>query len=97
MTQDEARAFVEEHERELWQRFEKEMLGTETGDWMWAMPSDPAQPPHVAYVIGARITEAYYENATDKDQAVREILAVTDYRAFLERSGYAVRWTASRR
>jgi hypothetical protein len=57
MTQDEAQAFVREHERELWEEFQQEMLGSETGDWMWATPNNPAQPPHIAYVMGARITE----------------------------------------
>lgn len=88
MTQQEARPFVEQHERELWQRFEPEMHGSETGDWMWSQPADPEQPRHVAYVLGARIVSVYYENARDKDQAIHDILAVTDYPAFLERSGY---------
>jgi hypothetical protein len=91
MTQDEARAFVEQHESELWEQFQQEMLGTETGDWMWRRPSRPDQPPHVAYVLGARITAAYYDNAADKERAVREIMAVVDSPAFLERSGYGER------
>jgi hypothetical protein len=41
--------------------------------------------------MGALITKAYYENADDKEQAIRDILSVTDYPAFLERSGYEPR------
>ncbi len=93
MTQEEARAYVANHELELWERFRLEMLGAETGEWMWATPSDSSQPPHVAYVIGARIARAYYDNAADKRQAVRDILAVTDYPVFLARSGYESRLT----
>ncbi len=89
MTQDKAHGFVLEHERTLWDRFTPMMLEAETGDWMWAAPEDPEQPPHVAYAMGALIARAYYENADDTQQAVREILSVTDYPAFLERSGYA--------
>jgi len=88
MTQEKARQFVEQHERELWPRFKREMLGAETGDWMWSEPADPDQPRHIGYVLGARIVAAYYETAEDKDQAIKDILAVTDYPAFLERSGY---------
>ena len=88
MTQESARGFVLENEAALWERFTPEMLGTEEGDWMWAKPKDPAQPPGVGYVMGALITKAYYENADDKEQAIRDILSVTDYPAFLERSGY---------
>ena len=45
-------------------------------------------PRDLAYVLGSRIVKAYYDRADDKRQAVREILAVTDYPAFLEKSRY---------
>jgi hypothetical protein len=83
---------VLEHEKGLWERFRQEMNSRETGEWMWKTPSDPDQPPHVAYMLGYRIVEAYYNRAENKNEAVREILAVTDYPAFLKRSGYADRF-----
>jgi hypothetical protein len=91
-TQDEARDYVMTHEGELWKRFQAEMTGRETGDWMWQQPSDPEQPPHVAYVMGALIVEAYYNSGSDRERTVNEILSVTDYESFLERSGYARRF-----
>ena len=36
-----------------------------------------------------RIAESYYAKAADKRRAVAEILAVTDYTDFLEKSGYS--------
>ena len=89
ITQDEAVDYTMKHERRLWEWLRKEMHGQETGDWMWSKPSDPEQPRHVGYVMGYLIVESYYNNATDKTQAVREILGVTDYKAFFEQSGYA--------
>lgn len=83
-----ANAFLLEHEEELWKRFQKAMHDRDVGDWMWAEPNDPEQPRDVGYVLGARIVEAYYNRAADKQKAIQEILAVTDYRAFLEKSGY---------
>ena len=83
-----ARKFLLEHEEDLWRRFRPEMLGHETGEWLWSTPSDPEQPRDLGYAIGARIVESFYERAEDKDQAVSEILAITDYEAFLARSGY---------
>jgi hypothetical protein len=88
ITQDKAVDFTLKNEKKLWKRLIKEMHGRETGDWMWSKPSDPEQPNHVGYVIGYRIVEAYYKNAKDKEQALREILSVTDYSTFLEKSGY---------
>jgi hypothetical protein len=92
ITQDEALEFTLQHEKELWDWFRKEMHGRETGDWMWKQPEDPDQPRHVGYVMGYRIVQAYYNNAEDKHQAVLDILSVTDYTAFLEKSGYAGRF-----
>lgn len=85
---NEARDYLLAHEPELWPAFEQEMLGAETGDWLWSEPANPEQPRDIGYALGARIAQAYYDNASDKRQAVAEILAVTDHAAFLERSGY---------
>lgn len=93
ITQDEAVEFFDMDEERLWGEFQKEMHGRETGDWMWSTPSDSLQPPHVGYVLGARIVQAYYDRADDKAAAVREILGVTDYQAFLDASGYADRFS----
>jgi hypothetical protein len=80
------------HESELWERFSSEMAGREPGHWMWAEPMNPAEPRDLGYAMGFMIVRAYYERAEDKAEAVRAILAVTDYPAFLEQSGYAERF-----
>ena len=89
MTQEDTRAYASDNEAEIWQRFQQQMLSDETGDWMWSKPADPEQPRDLAYGFGARIVEAYYENASDKCEALQEIFAVIDYRRFLEKSEYA--------
>ena len=89
-----ARAYAREHEEELWSEFQAVMHGEETGDWLWETPADPDQPQDVGYALGAIIVEAYYDRASDRSAAVREILAVTDYDAFLRRSGYAERFSS---
>lgn len=83
-----ARDYLLAHEEELWRTFRQEMHGQKTGEWLWSTPSAPEQPRDVGYAIGARIAEAYYERASDKPKAVREIMAITDYPAFLAKSGY---------
>ena len=52
------------------------------------LPADPAKPRDLGNVIAMRIVEAYYEQAGDKAQAIRDILETTDYEGFLEQSGY---------
>jgi hypothetical protein len=89
ITQHKARAYVLEHEKALWKRFEKEMHGSDTGDWMSVTPSKPDQPPMIGYMLGYRIVEAYYNGAEGKAAAIREILSTKDYPTFLAKSGYA--------
>jgi formate--tetrahydrofolate ligase len=38
--------------------------------------------------VGYRITKAYYQRAADKQQALREILGLSDPKAFLAKSGW---------
>ena len=76
------------HEKELWKKFQADMDGTATGDWMFRTPANGEWPQDLGYFLGYRIAEAYYERATDKALAIRDIMSVTDYRAFLSQSGY---------
>ena len=64
------------------------MNGKETGDWMWEKPDNPNQPRDIGYVFGALIVEYYYKHAPDVFETTKDILSVTDYPAFLERTEY---------
>lgn len=77
-----------EHEKELIEKFKKEMNDSSAGDWMWAKPKNPEQPHQVGYVLGSMIVKAYYERTADKDQAVKDILSIVDYADFYEKSGF---------
>jgi hypothetical protein len=83
-----ARDYYLAHEKELWEAFSADMLGHQMGEWLWKKPADPDKPQDLGYAIGARIVEQFYDNATDKGAAAREIMAITDYPAFLSLSGY---------
>lgn len=49
----------------------------------------PAQaPPFIGYWIGSRIGQAYYDTHDHTQQAISDIMHVTDYAAFLRASGY---------
>jgi hypothetical protein len=89
ITQEKAADYVIKNEKNIWERFSADMHGAETKDWMWGKTEDLEQPSHVGYALGCRIAEAYYNNASDKDKALQEILSVTDYPEYLTKSGYA--------
>jgi hypothetical protein len=82
-----AHEFAFPRERELWDEFSRVMHGQDYAGWLYGNAPE-GRPADLAYFFGYRIAEAYHANAGAGDQAVREILNITDYAEFLERSGY---------
>lgn len=86
------RAYGDAHAAELWREFSTAMTGTDLSRWLYQGDKSTDRPADLGYWIGYEITSAYYANAPDKRQALREILTVTDYEEFLRRSRYAERF-----
>lgn len=85
-------AYGEAHEAELWRDFQRDARSKDYGPWLYNGRNVKARgerPPDLGYWMGYRITKAYYENAPDKQQAIREILSIRDFDAFLAASGYS--------
>ena len=83
-------AFGDAHERELWAPVLKD---NNQGDWgVWLYDANKAKargiPKDMGYYIGYKITEAYYKKASDKKQAIKDILEIKDMKQFLRDSGY---------
>ena len=57
-------------------------------DWLYNGKGTPERPGDLGYWVGYRIAKAYYQHATDKQAAVREIIEVQDADAFLKKSGW---------
>jgi hypothetical protein len=71
---------------QLWREFKERMHAKEFEGWLYSSSGD--RPQDLGYWLGYEITKAYYEKAIDKRQAIREILQVEDFDAFLAKSGY---------
>ena len=84
----EARTYGLQHEPELWAQFSQEMHGTNTSHWMYEGKVVNGRPADLAYFVGYRISEAYYNQAADKKKAIVEILQCTDADKLLSVSGY---------
>lgn len=54
----------------------------------WVDNSTMEKGNDLGYWVGYRIVKAYYRRAPDKQQALREILELTDPKAFLAKSGW---------
>lgn len=80
--------YFKTNEKALWNKFQKEKSNKQPGGWMWSKPAVEGQPRDMGYQMGAAIIEHFYTNAEDKEMAMREILSITDYEGFLEKSGY---------
>lgn len=76
------------YEEGLWKEFKKEMNGSEVSKWLYSGEKSIGRPSDLGYFIGYKICESYYDNAEDKIRAVKDIIEVTDFNAFLKKSGY---------
>lgn len=75
-------------ERELWDEFKREMNGTDASRWLYQGDRAKDRPADLGYYVGYKICQAYYDRSPDKKQAVKDILEIKDFKAFLKASGY---------
>lgn len=66
--------------------FARDIDKTDLSDWLYNATADT--PGDLGYWVGYRIAKAYYLNAQDKPQAIRDMFAITDPKAFLAASGW---------
>ncbi|TNJ35033.1 DUF2268 domain-containing putative Zn-dependent protease [Arenimonas terrae] len=82
-------AWAEPRARELWAEFAARRHDTSAKGWLYDPTPGQDRPADLGYWMGYRIARAYYERSPDKAAAVREMLTITDFEAFLARSGLA--------
>ncbi len=82
------KVYGEKHEAELWREFRAEMDTASEKKWMYNALTSGERPPDLGYFMGYKITQSYYKNAADKAAAIRDILNITDFNAFLQQSSY---------
>jgi hypothetical protein len=88
--------YGERHEQTLWSEFRKGMHEKDLSRWLYnggalaAKAEIIQRPADLGYYVGYKICQAYYERATDKKKAVKEILEINDFDRFLKESGYEV-------
>jgi len=84
-------------DRELWDEFKKEMDGKDTSHWLYGSSGGNGRPVDLGYWMGYKISEAYFKNAADKKQAVRDMLLIKECKEFLGASRYAEKFGAAAR
>lgn len=84
-------AWAEAHAAQVWRDFQRDMRGTDLSGWLyngWNQARLADRPPDLGYWIGREIVRAYYDRASDKSRAIRDILTIRDFDRFLRDSGY---------
>ncbi|MEM1328159.1 MAG: DUF2268 domain-containing putative Zn-dependent protease [Bacteroidota bacterium] len=77
------------HEDEVWTKFKKDVLTNKHTRWVYNGGSETYDfPADMGYFVGSRICESYYEQASDKAQAITDILELKHMKRFYKRSGY---------
>jgi Predicted Zn-dependent protease (DUF2268) len=80
---------VKGHEKEFETAFLADLDKVAVGSaWLYNHPGTPERPADLGYWVGYRIVKAYYQNASDKRAALREIIELRDPKAFLAKSGW---------
>lgn len=80
--------YADPRERQLWEEFKQEMNGTSTSKWLFGSSQTAGRPADLGYFMGYKICESYYRQASDKKQAVKDILEIKDFNEFLKGSKY---------
>ncbi|MBB6498373.1 TPR end-of-group domain-containing protein [Pedobacter cryoconitis] len=75
-------------EKLIWADFKKEMYLNRYYNWIANSNQETAEKPaDLGYWVGYQICKAYYNNSTDKQKAISDMLNIKDYNSFYEKSG----------
>lgn len=91
MGRPDSNAWAESHEGELWSEFRRDAHSHDYSRWLyngWNRKALGDRPADVGYWMGYRITQSYYDRATDKKKAIDDILSIRDFDRFLADSKY---------
>ncbi|HEY0098802.1 MAG TPA: DUF2268 domain-containing putative Zn-dependent protease [Pyrinomonadaceae bacterium] len=88
------KVYGDRNEARLWRDFQAEMSGTDLSKWMYNSFRIKDRPGDLGYYMGYKISQAYYRNAKDKRQAIRDILNIKDFQGFFQRSRYDEKFAA---
>lgn len=83
-------AYGEAHECELWKEFEKDIADQpfNYAHWLYNGNNAKERPADLAYYIGYKITESYYDQSANKQKALRTILKRGRYKRVFHQGGY---------
>jgi len=91
------REWAEPRRDELFQEFAQKAHGQDLTDWLYNGDRAKDRPADLGYWIGSQIADDYYERASDKRTALREIMEMKDPAQIWRGSKYAPLLTADQK
>ena len=79
--------YGDQHEKDLWEEFQRKMTENNWSPWLYGNKDD-SRPRDLGYWMGYKIVKSYYEHAADKNQAIVDLLNISDFNKILSQSGY---------
>ena len=70
--------FGEQNENKLWTQFKNELCNQNIGNWLYNGSSVKDKPADLGYFVGYSIVKEYYRNASNKQQAIIDIIGMAD-------------------
>lgn len=65
-----------QHEAALLERFRVDMHGNDSSNWLYQGSQATVEPADLGYFIGYQLVKAYFEGATDRQQALEMLLTI---------------------
>ena len=85
--------YGDSHEEELWKKFQEDAKKNDFKPWLYNGDDEKrVGPPDLGYYIGYKICQSLYEISTEKEAALKTIIAMKDPNVVIEQSGYAQRF-----
>ena len=86
------KSWVAGHETAIESAFAKDMDNTDLSAWLYNGVGTPEEPSDLGYWIGYHIAKGFYDNTTDKKEALRRLMqAVDEPKAIFAESGWKPR------
>jgi hypothetical protein len=80
--------YGDKNEKKIWTDFKNELCNENANNWLYNYSTVKDKPADLGYYVGYKIAQEYYKNASDKKQAVIDIIEMNNPIRFLELSNY---------
>lgn len=84
--------YVDENEKELWTELKSQLCTKDLSNWLFNAAQSKNRPGDLGYRMGYKIAEAYYENAQNKNEAIKEMIEMDNPLIFLDKSKYDLKF-----